>query len=224
MYFNLINKEKWDRKSYFEHYLNIVRCTYNMTINIDVTDLLSETRQKHIKLYPTMIYMISKIVNNHSEFRTSYDKNGNLGYWDIINPSYTVFHKENETFSCLWTEYNGNFERFYSSYIEDIKCYGNEMQFNPKINEPVNLFSISCIPWASFTGFNLNIYTDGTYLLPIFTIGKYFEQDKKILLPVSVQVHHAVCDGYHTSRLFNEIQEMAYNYKGWLKKIENTES
>lgn len=26
-------------------------------------------------------------------------------------------------------------------------------------------------------------------------------------LPLAVQVHHAVCDGFHVSRLLNELQE-----------------
>ncbi|MBP8894155.1 MAG: chloramphenicol acetyltransferase CAT, partial [Saprospiraceae bacterium] len=54
------------------------------------------------------------------------------------------------------------------------------------------------------------------YLIPIFTMGKYFQQDNKILLPMSVQVHHAVCDGYHTSRFFNEVQELVSNFETWL--------
>lgn len=37
-----------------------------------------------------------------------------------------------------------------------------------------NLFNVSCIPWSSFTGFNLNLQNGYDYFLPIFTIGKYF--------------------------------------------------
>lgn len=61
------------------------------------------------------------------------------------------------------------------------------------------------------------MYNDGTYLVPIFTIGKYFEQNNKIFIPMSIQVHHAVCDGYHTSRFINEVQELALNPQTWLK-------
>lgn len=91
------------------------------------------------------------------------------------------------------------------------------MRFTPKLNEPTNTFPISSIPWVSSTGFNLNIYNDGTYLVPIFTIGKYFKQDNKILIPMSIQVHHAVCDGCYTSRFINEVQELALNCQTWLK-------
>jgi chloramphenicol O-acetyltransferase type A len=65
--FNLIDKEKWDRNPYFEHYLNL-KCTFSITANIDITTLLEQLRTKEIKLYPTFIYMVSKTVNSHKEF------------------------------------------------------------------------------------------------------------------------------------------------------------
>ncbi|MCT8975160.1 type A chloramphenicol O-acetyltransferase [Clostridium sp. CX1] len=217
MKFNLIDIEHWTRKPYFEHYLNSVRCTYSMTANIEITNLLHDIKLKKLKLYPTLIYIIATVVNNHKEFRTCFDENGNLGYWDSMSPSYTIFHKDNETFSSIWTEYDENFPCFYSKYFDDIKNYGDIMRFTPKLNEPANTFPISCIPWVSFTGFNLNIYNDGRYLVPIFTIGKYFEQNNKIFIPMSIQVHHAVCDGYYTSRFINEVQELAVNSQTWLR-------
>lgn len=33
---------------------------------------------------------------------------------------------------------------------------------------------------------------EGYYLPPIFTIGKFIEEDRKGLMPLSIQVHHAV--------------------------------
>ncbi|MBN3376815.1 type A chloramphenicol O-acetyltransferase, partial [Clostridium botulinum] len=45
---------------------------------------------------------------------------------------------------------------------------------------------------------------------------KYFAQSAKDLIPVSLQMHHAVCDGYHVTRFLNELQSMAHNFKEWL--------
>lgn len=42
----------------------------------------------------------------------------------------------------------------------------------------------------------------------MFTMGNYYQQDEKVLLPVAIQIHHSVCDGFHVARLFNELQEM----------------
>lgn len=46
------------------------------------------------------------------------------------------------------------------------------------------------------------------YLLPIFTFGKFYKENDIYWLPLSIQVHHAVCDGFHTCRLINELQNI----------------
>ncbi|MBO1581667.1 type A chloramphenicol O-acetyltransferase [Bacillus sp. XF8] len=215
MKFHIIDKENWDRKPYFDHYINL-KCTFSMTANIDITDLLKQLRNKEIKLYPTFIYMVSRTVNAHKEFRTCFNNEGVLGYWDTMIPSYTIFHNDNKSFSSVWTEFSNEFSVFYKNYLEDIKQYDNIHGLFTKENIPLNSFPISSVPWASFTGFNLNINNDDNFLLPIITGGRYFNQGDKILLPISIQVHHAVCDGYHASKFIVELQELSNNFYEWL--------
>lgn len=207
MEFKLIDISKWDRREYFEHYLNQVPCTYSMTLNLDLTVLLQEIKRRDVKLYPTMIYLLSTIVNRHEEFRTAIDTNNNIGVFNLLHPSYTIFQKDEETFTNIWTEYTASFPDFYKQYLLDVENFSKVKSFIAKPNSPSNIFTISSIPWIQFTSFNLNLPTSTRYLLPIFTTGKYFEQNGKIWLPIAIQVHHAVCDGFHTARFINELQE-----------------
>lgn len=219
MNFNLIDIENWDRKEYYEHYLKAVRCTYSITSNIDITDLFVKLKNINLKLYPALIYMAAKVVNGHEEFRTCLDENDNLGYWESMNPCFTIFHRDNKMFTNIWTIFSEDYRTFYTNYNDDINKYGSIKKFDAKGNEPKNTFNVSCIPWTSFTGFNLNLYTEGNYLLPIITYGKYFKQDERIILPLSLQMHHAVCDGYHASIFFNEIQVLVQNCDKWLPSM-----
>ncbi|MDN4074969.1 CatA-like O-acetyltransferase [Fictibacillus terranigra] len=86
-----MNRENWNRTQYFEHYLG-QKCTFSLTAIIDITTLLEQLRNKEIKRYPAFIYMVSRIVNAHVEFRTSFDDEGNLGYWDEDNACSTSSH------------------------------------------------------------------------------------------------------------------------------------
>lgn len=218
MKFNLIDKENWNRKAYFDYYMKDIKCTYSMTANIEFTNLLMRVKRNNIKLYPILIYMTSKIVNKHKELRTSFDEEGNLGYWESMSPSFTIFHEDDESFSNIWTEYSDDFKTFYNNCLLDIEKHSDVKRLFAKENEPKNTFPVSCVPWISFTGANLNVYSDGKYpyLLPIVTYGKYFAQNAKSLIPISIQIHHAVCDGYHVTRFLNELQDMAHNFKEWL--------
>ena len=59
----------------------------------------------------------------------------------------------------------------------------------------------------------LNVFDDGKFLLPIFTMGKYFERDGKRLLPLAIQVHHAVCDGYHVGLFVETLQDQINRFE-----------
>lgn len=204
MNFNIINKEEWHRKEYFDHYFNEIPCTYSMTVKLDITKIKNSDR----KLYPTMLYFITKVINRHSEFRTAIDINGNLGVFDEMLPCYTVFNKESETFSNIWTQYCDSYDEFCKLYEKDIEMFGSVKKMIAKPDIPENNFPVSMIPWTTFDGFNLNLQNGYQYLLPIFTMGKYYEENSRYILPLAIQVHHAVCDGFHVSRFVNELQEL----------------
>ena len=204
MIFEKIDVNSWKRKEYFEHYFTNVPCTYSMTVKVDITPI----KNKLMKLYPAMLYYISTVVNHHPEFRTAINDSGELGVYSEMLPCYTVFHKDTETFSNIWTEYSPDFNTFSVAYENDMQKYGNKQGMIGKPNAPENTFPVSMIPWSTFEGFNLNLQKGYDYLIPIFTMGKYYQEDGRTILPLAIQVHHAICDGFHICRFANELQEL----------------
>lgn len=204
MSFTILDQSKWVRKEYFEHYFSNIPCTYSMTVKLDITRLKATER----KLYPTMLYYLTTIVNRHSEFRTALNEKGELGVYSVLMPCYTVFHKDTETFSNIWTEYSEDYEDFHAAYEDDMRRYGTNPGMEGKPGTPENTCPVSMIPWTTFEGFNLNLQKGYRYLIPIFTMGKYYEENNRIMLPLAIQVHHAVCDGFHVCRFINELQDL----------------
>ncbi|WP_256083903.1 CatA-like O-acetyltransferase, partial [Staphylococcus aureus] len=156
MTFNIINLETWDRKEYFNHYFN-QQTTYSVTKELDITLLKSMIKDKGYELYPALIHAIVSVINRNKVFRTGINSEGNLGYWDKLEPLYTVFNKETEKFSNIWTESNASFNSFYNSYKNDLFKYKDKNEMFPKKPIPENTVPISMIPWIDFSSFNLNI-------------------------------------------------------------------
>lgn len=206
MEFKLLDIDKWYRREHYYHYTNNTICSYSMTVNLDITNL------RNYKLYPAMLWLLTKTVNEFPEFRTALSDDG-VGIFDTMLPAYTIFNKDKKTFCSIWSEYSEDYEIFCKTYDKDVAKYGNSTQFAPKINRPENTFDVSMIPWTSFSSFNINVFNSDKYFLPIFTMGKFYEQDGKRLLPLSIQIHHAVCDGYHVSMFIESLQDKIYNFK-----------
>lgn len=204
MNFTRINIEQWERKEYFEHYFSDVPCTYSMTVKLDITRI----KMKERRLYPAMLHLLTTVVNEYDEFRTAVNQNGELGIYREMIPCYTIFHEDTETFSNIWTQYFPEYEDFCHAYEQDLFRYGDRKGMEAKPNVPENSFPVSMIPWTSFEGFHINLQNGYQYFLPIFTMGKYSKEGEKFFLPLSVQVHHAVCDGFHVCRFINRLREL----------------
>ncbi|MBR7146928.1 MAG: type A chloramphenicol O-acetyltransferase [Oscillospiraceae bacterium] len=205
MAFHLIDIDSWPRKEFYEHFINEVVCSYSLTVNLDITALKGE------RLYPAMIWLLTKTVNEMPEFRTSLTEEG-LGIYDSMHPMYTVFNKENKNFSGIWSYFSEEYAEFLRSYDADAREYSKSTRYAPKEGTPPNSFNISMAPWTTFTSFNINVYDEGKFLLPIFTMGKHFEQVGKRLLPLAIQAHHAVCDGYHIGLFMEKLQKHIDNF------------
>lgn len=198
---SVIDLNTWERREFFEHFLHEVRCTYSTTVHLDITNL------KGHRLYPAMIWLLTKAVRQMPEFRTALTDEGVVIY-DDMHPSYTIFNSENHHFSAIWTEFHEDYASFLRAYEADTAAYASSNQYAPKPHRPSNSFDVSMIPWFTFTAFDLNIFGDGTYLLPIFTLGKFFEENGKRKIPLAIQVHHAVCDGYHVGVFVETLQTL----------------
>lgn len=199
----------WNRKEHFNHYRDQLRCGFSLTTKIDITKLIPFIKEHNYKFYPVIIYLITKAVNTHREFRFAI-KEGELIVWDTLNPAYTVLHPDTETFSELRSTYTESLSTFIAEYDRIDLKYKEDYSMTP-VSDIENIFHISMLPWISFDGFNLNVPDFGDYFVPIFTLGKYTKNDDQILMPLSIQVHHATCDGLHVAKLLNTLQQLCTN-------------
>lgn len=202
-----VDVSRWARKEHFEAFQTFAQCTFSQTVQLDITAFLAHIKKKGWKLYPTLIFLLAKIVNKHSEFRMAM-RDDRLVIWDELHPCYTIFHNETETFSSLWSHYDGDIVRFQNTFSEDVARYRDNFAYLPKEERRDNIFFVSANPWVSFTSFNINVANMHNFFAPMFTLGKYYPQGDKVLLPFAVEVHHAVCDGFHVARLINALQAM----------------
>lgn len=116
--FKIIDRNNWKRNPYFDHYFDKIPCTYSITVNIDISRVIRFKTEQNTKLYPLLVYALSKAVNCYDEFRTDINENGEVGVWETLHPCYTVFHKESETFSNIWTEWDKDLNTFLSKASE----------------------------------------------------------------------------------------------------------
>jgi len=176
-----------------------------------VTTAVEAQRRAYRKTYPSQIWALAAAVNRHEQFRMTLDADGRPAVWPRVDPAFTVFNPETETFSCVTAPFDEDFERFHAHVVELLETHHESTSLFPQGPLPAHCFDVSGLPWTSFTGLTLQHRGEGVHLLPIFTVGRRIRRDDRILLPLAIQVHHAAADGFHVGRLVHELEALAGN-------------
>lgn len=206
MNYTFVNLNEWSRGSLFKFYIDKMRIVMSLTADVNVTNLRAYSKKNNLNFYPLMLWVVSKIINSHDEFKYSWDDAGNLIKWDFVSPSYTDFHADDENFVKMVTEYSDDLFEFCSRVDKDRQRHKNERAI--LFNQPPNFFDVSCLPWIKYSHFDIHVFDEGKFLAPVVTWGKFEEKDGKLIMPLTMNIHHAVADGFHLSRFFNEVQEL----------------
>ena len=200
----VVELDTWERGPVFRHFIDDLRCVMSLTVDLEISRFLSGSRP------------VASASTRHdlggvpgvNALRSSYgwDSQGRLVLWDRIEPYYAHFHPDRETFAKLVTPFSSDLETFHRRFLEDRTRYAALDHFD-LTDVPPNTFDVSCLPWVRYRSFDMHIFDSGTYLAPVVTWGKYEREGARTVLPVSLNIHHAVADGFHLSRFFLELQD-----------------
>lgn len=214
MSFKLIDMEHWDRAECYQHFTTVAKSTYSITVDLDITELFRYVREKNMRFFPAFTWLISTAINRQEEFRMGFDENGNLGVWDKVYPDYSVLDEKTKIMDSLCTPYDDSFEVFYGKMCEDTDEYKKNKTMTER---PPNFFVASCIPWIKYSSFTATNESEHTFLFPMVTWGKFYEAEGRVKMPVTLQIHHAVADGYHCSLFFEAVEQMVRNSEQYLE-------
>ena len=212
--FQKIDMDTWPRAAHYRHYTQVSNCTYSITVDIDITALAAACRAGGWQITPALTYLCCEAISRCPEMRFSLNEEGELGMYSRLEVIYPIFHQDDHTFTYLWTPMEDTFPAYHAAVLRD-KARFAHLRGPEGVAPPKASFSISSIPWVTFSGFNLNILTDGTFFSPIITFGRYREEGGRLLLPFALQIHHAVADGYHAASFLNLIQQLADDAPNW---------
>ena len=208
MKFTPINLQTWPRGQMFYYFSKMAPTGYSMTVNVDVTEMRKALREHGLKFFPTYLWLVTKNLNRQTEFKIA-EKDGVLGYYETLTPLYAGFHEDDHTFSLMWTDYTDDFQQFYRAYLKNQETFRDVhgVLAQPQTPPPANAYTVSCIPWISFTHFAVHSYENKPYYFPSVEAGKFYGEGNRILLPLSITCHHAATDGYHVKSFLESLQQ-----------------
>lgn len=215
--FTPLDLRQWERGEMFSYFSRMAPTGYSLTVQLDVTALRRILRKAGYKFFPAYLWLATRLLSRQKEFSIA-EKEGQLGYYNVLTPLYAAFHPSDHTFSLLWTEYDDVFPAFHQSYLADQAAYGDcrGVLGKPGQLPPPNAYTVSCVPWISFQAFSVHSYENKPYYFPSLEAGRFIEENGRTLLPLSITCHHAATDGWHVSRFLADFQAAADGFAMFL--------
>ena len=201
----LIDIENWKRKDHYNYFKQLNYPHFNICTNLDITNFYLYIKEKNLPFFISFLFVSTRAANDVKEFRYRIREDKVVEH-ETVSPSFTVM-TEGEVFNFCTTTFIDEFNVFNNNASMEIEKAKNNISIEDEPGRD-DLLYITSIPWVSFTSITHPIQMNPVDSIPRISWGKYFEENGKIKLPLSVQAHHALVDGIHVGKYFNMLQEI----------------
>lgn len=173
------------------------------SINLDATRLKHYTERHRCGFFVAISFLLSQAVNAVPELRHRIIDD-ELYEFDRVDPGFTVL-LEDGTFSFCDARHFPSFAEYRphaEACIAAVRC-----QADLETRDKHGMFFISALPWFSFTAI-VHPYTRQYGSIPVVSVGRYFRQARRTLIPIAIQVHHGVVDGLHVGQFYDRLRDL----------------
>ena len=216
-----IDMTKYPRLDHFRHFLTMQQPCVSITVQVDITDWLSRLKASGCPFFLSFQYAVVRAANRIPEFRQRIVDDKIVEY-DYCNPSYIVSLPDDTYRYC-----NVNVNQPFAQYLEESRVKQGAALHSEHLEEEegdvLGLLFISCVPWFNYTEAMMP-YPGGSFSNPSFCWGGYrtekylaledgrVTEKVKTSIPVTLFFNHALIDGIHAGRFFDNLGDELNNF------------
>jgi chloramphenicol O-acetyltransferase type A len=194
----------WPRKPIYDFFRHFDKPYFNICVQLDVSALISLCRRSRVSSFLAYHYLALRAANDVPEFHYRLRGDQILIHQTIHGGSTLLL--PNETFSFVYFDYYEDFTEFAAETNRAIDAVkSGDGAFHPRDDHDA-LIHFTTVPWLSFTSFSHARNWGRDDSVPKIAFGKFAEINGRTLLPMSVEVHHALMDGLHVGRFVNKLE------------------
>lgn len=197
-----IEMETWARRKHFEFFKAFDAPHFNVTANVDVTNLYTYAKESNQSFFKLFLYGAVRAANAIPELRYRI-RGEEVVEHEVVHPSFTVMLDEDVFNFCAVTFYE-DLPTFLQEVTMRMERAADEVVIGD--DEPDDLLYITSVPWVTFTSIMHPTHQQQHDSVPRIAWGKFERQGERLVMPLSVQAHHALVDGVHIGKYYETLQ------------------
>ena len=205
-----IDLATWKRREHYRHFRGYRQPFFSVCVNVDATRLWRLSRaQDGPPFFLTSLFLMLRAANATEAFRLRLRKRG-VWQHDRVAVGPTLLRSDH-TFAFARIEPSANLKRFIASGKKAITESAARNELDPNSGDDDIVYQ-SSLPWLRFTAFTNAI--DAGDSIPRIVFGQCAREGRRYLMPMSVEVHHAVVDGLDVARFTELFQDGLAGFRG----------
>lgn len=194
-----IDMATYPRREHFNHFVGMAYPYVGVTVAVDVTDLLARCREKGYSFYLMVLHAVALAADEVPEFRRRIEGDGIVEY-DTCPTSHTELKPDGTYAYCTLHHHMPLAD--YLAKAEAARAAVRESGSIEEEDDVQSMYFISTLPWLHYTQL-VQPVACGEESNPRITWGKYQpDAAGRMIMPLSVLVHHALADGLHIAQFY----------------------
>lgn len=204
MAYRIIDMDTYPRRAHFDYFRTLAYPYVGVTANVDVTELVRLCKEKGVSFYLTFMHAAALAADGIPQFRQRIREGGIVEY-DECPTSHTEPLPDGTYCYCTLHHHMPFGE--YIAQAEEARRLCREKASIEEDEDVESMYFISALPWLHYTAL-IQPVAGGDESNPRITWGKY-EADAmgRLMLPVTVLLHHALADGLHLGLFFQGLEK-----------------
>ena len=199
--------DNWHRRHHFEFFKDYELPFFNLCADVDVSKLYEWSKEEGgPSFFLASFYLSLQAANELEPFRYRLSGESVLVH-EVIHGGSTVM-RQDETFGFAYFDFGPSYVQFEvtgAEILEQARTASGPLLDRPDRDD---LIYYSVIPWVHFTGFTHAKKLGTRDSIPKIVFGQHSEKAGARLMPVSVEVHHALMDGLDVGRFYERFQQL----------------
>ena len=202
----IIDMTQDPRSGQFAYFRTMQNPWAGITVPVDITEFLAALKAWGKPFFLSFIFAVMRAANAVPELRRRLMPDGQVVEYDHCDPSYTLMKPDGTGVYvyCLLEDDLTDYERF----VAVGKRCQREVLERGTLTEDGDVlanFFVSCVPWLYYTQIQ-EPAAGPDDSNPRFAWGKYREENGRMMLPVSIFINHALADGWHVTKFYQNLE------------------
>ncbi|SDX80662.1 CatA-like O-acetyltransferase [Hymenobacter psychrophilus] len=202
-----IEQAGWNRQEHFAFFSQFDEPFFGLVADVDATRAYARARELGVSFFQLYLHATVAAVQTVENLRYRINPDGQVDCYDQINVS-AILSRPDHTFAFSFIPFRSDLHEFGQGLATEAEAVrqSSGLRLSPATGRP-DVIHFSAMPWLSFTGLtHARSFASPADSIPKISVGRLRPEGSRQLLPVSVNVHHGLADGYHVGLLLAELQ------------------